>query len=396
MIIVGGGASGLMASISASRAGTKVTILEQNSKIGRKISISGNGMCNISNRYISPNRFYSSNPQFIVDFLDGYGFEEVEKFFISIGLELTEGKDGKIFPLSYQASTVIELLEYEATKLGVEIIYNTQVTKIINNSDFVVETTQGEFRAEKLLIASGSLAYPKLGGSDLGYKFAEDMGHTIVERHPSLVQLCSNESWTKSISGVKVYSRVKLYSNREYIGERTGDVLFTDYGVSGLAILDISREASIRLSQHEHCQLSIDLMPDISRDRLINFLLNRVDETSQKPISLWLMGILHKKLTNIIIEDSSCRVEKECDLNRREIIKLVYSIKNLKITITDTKGWGGAEVSTGGVDTLEVNPKTMESRIVPNLYFAGEVLDVDGDRGGFNFHFAWVGGLKIK
>jgi len=396
MIIVGGGASGLIASISASRAGTKVTILEQNSKLARKISISGNGMCNISNRYINPNRFYSNNPQFIIDFLDGYGFEEVQKFFISIGLELTEGKDGKIFPLSHQASTVIELLEYEALKLGVEIIFNTQVTNIINNNGFVVETTQGEFRSSKLLIASGSLAYPKLGGSELGYKFAKDLGHTIVERHPSLVQLCSNESWTKSISGVKVYSRVKLYSNREFIGERSGDVLFTDYGVSGLAILDISREASIRLSQNEYCQLSIDLMPDISKERLIKFLLNRVDENSQKPISLWLMGILHKKLTNIIITDARCRVEKECDLNRREIIKLVHSIKNLKITITDTKGWAGAEVSTGGVDTSEVNPKTMESKIVPNLYFAGEVLDVDGDRGGFNFHFAWVGGLKIK
>ncbi|MFK5975838.1 MAG: NAD(P)/FAD-dependent oxidoreductase [Sulfurovum sp.] len=395
MLIIGGGAAGLIASISAARTGKKVTILEQNSKIGRKISISGNGMCNISNKNISPTHFYSNNPQFIIDFLDGYGFDEVEKFFSSIGLELTEGKDGKMFPLSHQASSVIALLEYEAQSLGVEIIYKAQVTSISKDGNFLVETTHGNFSARQLLIASGSKAYPKLGGNDLGYKFAKDMGHTIVERHPSLVQLCSDEKWIKSISGVKVFSKVKLYANRDFIGERSGDVLFTDYGVSGLAILDISREVSIRLSQHEYCELFIDLMPNIDRERLIRLLLNRINPTSEKPINLWLHGVMNQKLTNIIIKQSKSKVEVENQLNKKEVMKLVYAIKNLKITINDTKGWAGAEVSTGGVNTFEVNPLTMESKIVPNLYFAGEVLDVDGDRGGFNFHFAWVSGLKI-
>ena len=221
------------------------------------------------------------------------------------------------------------------------------------------------------------------------------MGHTLIPRHPSLVQLCSEERWVRECAGVKVAGIAQLYANGEYITEKKGDLLFTNYGISGLAILDLSREVSTRLANFDYCELNLDLMPELSKEKLTNLLLNRIEEGSLKPLVLWLQGVLNKKLIHIILEQSKCKAKLESELNRKEIGKLVYAIKNLKLSINDTKGFKGAEVATGGINTTEVNPQTMESKLVPNLFFAGEILDVDGDRGGFNFHFAWVSGLRV-
>ncbi len=395
MIVVGAGAAGLIAAITSARAGQKIILLEQNTKIGKKILVSGNGKCNIDNKYITTNRFHGQNPDFIEKVLESYGVEVVEKFFTSIGLELIEGKEGKMFPMSLQASSVVELLEYEAKRVGVQIICDCAVTSISKEADtFTVETSQGTKRCKKLLLASGSPAAPQLGGSNSGYAFATKMGHSLIPRHPSLVQLCSEETWVKACAGVKVAGVAQLYANGEYITEKKGDLLFTNYGISGLAILDLSREVSTRLANYDYCELNLDLMPELSKEKLTNLLLNRIEEGSEKPIEIWLHGVMNKKLISIILEQSKCKAKQENDLNRKEVGKLVYTIKNLKLSINDTKGFKGAEVATGGINTTEINPQTMESKLVPNLYFAGEILDVDGDRGGFNFHFAWVTGLK--
>ena len=395
MIIIGAGAAGLCAAITVARAGQSVTLLEQNTKIAKKILVSGNGKCNIDNRFIEVKRFHSQDPNFIEEVLEGYDFKSVEKFFTSIGLELIEGKEGKMFPLSLQASSVVELLEYEAKRVGVQIICDCAVTSIDKNSDtFTVETTQGTKTCKKLLLASGSPAAPQLGGSNSGYAFATKMGHSLIPRHPSLVQLCSDEIWVKGCAGVKVAGLAQLYANGVYITEKKGDLLFTNYGISGLAILDLSREVSTRLANFDYCELNLDLMPEMSKEKLGNLLLRRIQTESKKPIALWLQGVINKKLIPIILEQSKCKAKIESDLNRKEINKIVHSIKNLKLSINDTKGFKGAEVSTGGIDTTEVNPQTLESKLVPNLFFAGEILDVDGDRGGFNFHFAWVTGMR--
>ena len=396
MIIIGAGATGLCAAITVARAGRKVTLLEQNSKIGKKILVSGNGKCNIGNRYIDHKRFHSQDPKFIEEVLNGYDYKSIEGFFTSIGLELIEGKEGKMFPMSLQSSTVVELLEYEAKRVGVQIICDCAVASISKEDDiFIVETVQGIKTCEKLLLASGSPAAPQLGGSNSGYAFATKMGHTLIPRHPSLVQLCSEENWVKGASGVKIAGLAQLYANGEYITEKKGDLLFTNYGISGLAILDLSREVSTRLANFDYCELSLDLMPELSKEKLASLLLKRIQKESKKPIGLWLQGVMNKKLINIILEQSKCKVNVENELNRKEINKIVHTIKNLKLSINDTKGFQGAEVATGGINTTEVNPKTMESKLVPNLFFAGEILDVDGDRGGFNFHFAWVTGMRV-
>jgi predicted Rossmann fold flavoprotein len=203
--------------------------------------------------------------------------------------------------------------------------------------------------------------------------------------YPSLVQLCSEEDWVKACAGVKVAGLAQLYANGEYITEKKGDLLFTNYGISGLAILDLSREVSTRLANFDYCELNLDLIPELSKEKLTNLLLKSVQEGSKKPLTLWLQGIINKKLITIILEQSKCKIKEEGALNRKEINKIVHSIKNLKLSIT-----------TGGIDTTKVNAQTMESKLVPNLFFAGEILDVDGDRGGFNFHFAWVTGMRIN
>ena len=396
MIIVGAGAAGLCAAITRARAGQKVILLEQNNKIGKKILVSGNGKCNIDNKYINNHRFHSQNPLFVEKVLKGYDFKVVEKFFTSLGLELVEGKKGKMFPMSLQASSVVELLEYEAKKVGVEIVCDCAVTSIAKKgTTFTLETTQGKKTCEQLVLASGSPAAPQLGGSNSGYAFATKMGHSLVPRHPSLVQLCSDEPWVKACAGVKVAGLAKLYANGEYITEKKGDLLFTNYGISGLAILDLSREVSTRLANFDYCELSLDLIPELSKEKLTNLLQARVGKESEKPLGLWLQGVINKKLIAIILEQSKCKVRTEDALNRKEINKLIHAIKNLKLSISDTKGFKGAEVATGGIDTNEVNPQTMESKLIDNLFFAGEILDVDGDRGGFNFHWAWVTGLRL-
>ncbi len=397
IIIIGAGAAGLVAAITKARAGSKVTLLEQNNKIGKKILVSGNGKCNIDNKYINLNRFHSQNPDFVAKVLEGYDFPVVEKFFTSLGLELVEGKEGKMFPMSLQASSVVELLEYEAKRVGVEIVCDCAVTSVDKKgTTFTLETSQGTKSCTQLVLTSGSPAAPQLGGSNSGYAFATKLGHTLVPRHPSLVQLCSEESWVKGCAGVKVAGLATLYANGEYITEKKGDILFTNYGISGLAILDLSREVSTRLANFDYCELSLDLMPEFSKEKLTNLLLQRVKQNSEKPLTLWLQGIINKKLIHIILEQSRCKVRVEDGLNRKEINKLVHAIKNLKLSVNDTKGFKGAEVATGGIDTSEVNPQTMESKLVDNLFFAGEILDVDGDRGGFNFHWAWVTGLRVR
>lgn len=397
MIIIGAGAAGLCAAIVQARAGQRVTLLEQNSKVGKKILVSGNGKCNIDNRFIDNRRFHSQNPAFIEDVLKGHDFEHVEKFFTSLGLVLVEGKEGKMFPLSLQASSVVELLEYEAKRSGVEIVCDCTV-KNINKTEnlFTLETSQGTQTCEQLLLANGSPAAPQLGGSDSGYAFATKLGHTLIPRHPSLVQLCSEETWVKACAGVKVAGIAQLYANGEYITEKKGDLLFTNYGISGLAILDLSREVSTRLAGFDYCELSLDLIPEYSKEKLSNLLLSKIQSESTKPIMLWLQGVINKKLIPVILEQSKCKASTENDLNRKEINKIVHSIKNLKLSISDTKGFIGAEVSTGGINTTEVNPQNMESKIMPNLFFAGEILDVDGDRGGFNFHWAWVSAMRVN
>jgi predicted Rossmann fold flavoprotein len=393
--IIGAGASGLLSSILLAKKGYSVLLLEQNNKVGKKIVASGNGRCNISNTHPTPQRFYSQNPAFIEKVLYGYGADDIATLFTSMGLPLIEEKEGKLFPASLQASSVVALLEYEAQNSGVTLLCNHEVTKVTKEKSFSIQTTQACFTAEHLIIATGSTAAPKLGGSFTGQQIAHTLGHTLIANLPSLVPLCSDASWVKTCSGVKHYGKATLYVNGEHRLSKEGDLLFTNYGISGLAILDLSREVSLALHEHAYCELSLDLMPHLNKQQLFNYLEHHINPTSHKPIALWLQSFMNKKLIPHLLHTAHMHVTKECELNTKILHKLLYALKHLTLPITQTRGFAYAEVATGGVDTTEINPTTMQSTLLPNLYFTGEVLDVVGDRGGFNFYFAWVSAMRL-
>ena len=398
VIIIGAGASGLVTAIVAARRGKKVLILEKNNKVGKKLLATGNGKCNITNQKPNINRFYSQNPSFIEQSLDGYNYQSIKQFFKSIGLELIEAKEGKVFPMSLQASSVVELLLCECEQLGVKILCETEVTSISKqNNSYEVQHSKGKTIAPSLVIATGHISAPQLGGVDDGLNFAKRLGHTLVKPFPTLVQLTSShkESYLKQMAGVKVESRVTI-ETQQGIVEKQGDVLFTTYGISGLAILDISRFVMEELSKKKSIMLTIDLMPKMSIEQLIALMKKSLVKKSSKPLKVWMQGFINKKLIEPILEPLKLQNETVGSIgtNVKEIERVVNKIKAFEFTVNGSQGYKGAEVATGGVNTKEINPKTMESKLNKGLYFTGEVLDVDGDRGGFNLHFAWVCGLR--
>lgn len=396
--MVGAGASGLVTAIVSARRGKKVVILEKNNKIGKKLLATGNGKCNISNQRPTLERFYSQNPKFIANVFEGYSFQSVRQFFKSIGLELIEAKEGKVFPMSLQASSVVELLVCECEQLGIEIICEAEVSKTSFREDkFIVSYNHTQIESKKLVLATGHCSAPQLGGVMDGIEFARSFGHAIVKDFPTLVQLTApyKERYLKQLSGVKVQSRVTLpLKGKEIV--KHGDVLFTNYGLSGLAILDISRFVMQELLSKKSIMLIIDLMPKMSHEQLLALMKKSLTKKSQKPLDMWLQGFINKKLIKPILEPLKLENETVGSIcsNIERLEQIVQKIKYFEFKIDGSKGYKGAEVATGGVNTKEVDAKTMESQKQKGLYVVGEVLDVDGDRGGFNLHLAWVCGLR--
>ncbi len=397
LVVIGAGAAGLIGAIVSARRGVAVTILEKSSKAGRKIFVSGNGRCNIGNRFISTDRYHSSNLDFLEEVFRQISPDRVWEFLNSLGIEIEEESEGRLYPMGRYASSVVEMLLRECDRLGIEIIYNFEVA-YIKKRDSIFEiksSTNATISSKYLLVASGSMAAPSLGGGGEILDILKNLGHNIIPPLPALVALSSyQKGWAMGAEGVKIDSFITLRVDGIDAISKRGDILFTDYGISGLAILDISIEASLSLNSGSYCELVIDLMPRYSQKELTDLMLKRVSKSRDLPIKLWLAGIVHKKLVNLILKEAShLNIQTEANLGKKSIKSLVYAIKHITMPIADTRGFKYAEVSLGGVDCTEVNPSTMESKLIKNLYFAGEVLDITGDRGGFNFYFAWLSGL---
>jgi predicted Rossmann fold flavoprotein len=384
--IIGGGASGLIASIVASRRGHKVTLFEKSKKLGRKILATGNGRCNITNQNISIENYHSSQLSFVKVVLKQFGSNEAKKFFSELGLEMVEeGDKGRLYPMSLQASSVVDFLEDEINSLGVNVVLDFEVKELKKNGDrFSIDNRL----FDSVLNSCGSLAMPSLGSSDSGYRLVRDFGHQIVKPFASLVQLTSEDESIKEASGVKLNASIEVIVENEIKTSVIGDLLFTNYGLSGSAILDISRVVSSAISKKQDIYLVVDLLPDLSIDSIKALLKKR--QNLDKPIELLLNGLIHKKLIKIILKEANLQLEIK--LNSKTINKISYAIKNLKVKVNGTKGVKSCEVMAGGIKTHDIDPKTMESKLTKGLFFSGEVLDVDGDCGGFNLHFAWASG----
>ena len=364
--IIGAGASGLLASIFLAKKNHHVTIFEKNNKIGKKLLATGNGRCNVTNENISLNNFYShSNISLIKPILENFNYKKCKDFFNSIGVEFVNNEIGRVYPMSQNLNTKIEKINYDGQYY------------IINNKKY-----------DKLIIATGSTAMPKLGGDTSGYNFAKQFNHNIIDPFASLVQLVSDDKNLDMISGVKIDGVVE---------NKQGDILFTKYGLSGSAILDISREISYKLQHEKSVKVTVDILPAFSKNKLVDMLLHRAKTLATRDIYHWLDGIVNKKLSRYIIIASKIpeNIKSAQFLNRKDILKIVHTIKNLEFNIIDTKGFETCEVCAGGVTLEDINLHTMESKLQKNLYFIGEVLDVDGDCGGYNLHFAWASGYTL-
>ena len=377
--IIGAGASGLICAIFCARNSLTVDLYEQNSKIAKKILVSGNGRCNITNTKLSKDDYFSEKPSFVQYALDTFGYDEFSKFCNSIGLMLEVKDDAKVYPLSNEAKSVVTLLEAEAKKLGVNILVDTKITdikKLLKDSACVV-------------VATGSQAASHLGGNDDGLEFAKTFGHKLTPSYPSLVQFEVNNKIFKKMAGAKVSGEVKLIINNKPSISKSGDILFTAYGLSGFSILDISQSASFAMLNSKKVQVSLDLLPSFTKEELILHIKNNSHNLSIIDI---LSGVMPSKIARGVLEH--LRIE----LNNKSLTsnlskKIAQTTKAWIFDIDNTHGYRHAEVAGGGVNVGEINPKTMQSLKQKNLYFCGEVLDVVGKRGGYNFAFAWASGF---
>lgn len=393
--IIGGGASGLMAALFAVRSGANVTIYEHNSSVGKKILASGNGRCNIINTTASPEDYAGNDPQFVAYALKQLNFGYFEKFCHSIGLLLDIKDDGRCYPLSNEAKSVLIALKSAISEAGVEIITDSKVTAIAkNDSQFNVETDQGKQSYNSVLIATGSQAAPQLGATADGYSFARAFGHEILPTYPSLVQLHLNSRNHHKMAGVKTTAEVTLIIDGKPKEKVQGDILFAAYGISGLAILDISQKTSYALHNKQRVSIALNLLPRYDRATLANVIEKLFASVPKHDVHTALCGLLPAKIITYLLEDTAIALSTTVSsLNPKEIKKIAHLIGEWKFEVTDTHGFKHAEVSGGGVSTAQINNKTMESKLVEGLYFSGEVLDIVGKRGGYNFNFAWASGM---
>lgn len=376
--IVGAGASGLLCAIICARESIKVDIYEQNEKCAKKILVSGNGRCNITNENVTSKDYFSEDSSFSEHALQTFGYKEFQKFSTSIGLLLETKNDGKVYPLSNEAKSVASLLINTAKNLGVRFHTENKITDIkelVQEYDYVV-------------IATGSEAASHLGGNNDGHTFALVYGHTIIPTYPSLVQLQLDSKYASKMSGVKVDGEVSILINAKQTSTYSGDILFTNYGVSGFAILDASQEISYALVNHQAVDIKLNLLPKFTAQKLSAHIMQVSQLQNNLSIQDILHGLLPIKIVTSLLE--ALELTQTTQLNTKLSKKIANQILNWKFEVKDTHGFRHGEVSGGGVNVSEVNPKTMESLKQKNLYFCGEVLDILGRRGGFNFAWAWA------
>ena len=377
--IVGGGAAGLCAAISAKRKGADVLLVERLPRVGKKILATGNGRCNITNTDITYDNYHGDS-DFAFKVLSEFGRDEALDFLSSIGIVCTESENGKMFPKSLQATSVLDLLRAEIQRLGIETVTGFCVKEIKKEKNqFVLSSETEKIFAGKVILACGGYAAPSFGTDGIGARLSKSLGHTVTPVYPALVQL-KTEKPPGALKGVKHFCMAHLYIEGKKVKSKWGEVLFTEYGLSGPPIFDLSREASVAVSNNIKTEISLELISDD-----FNSLKQTLDKRKKDFPDLtgenFLNSIIHKKIGFEIVKKTS------------DIKETAALLKNWRHRITGTMGFKNAQVTAGGVLCSEVYPETLMSKKVKGLYFAGEILDVDGDCGGYNLQWAWSSGV---
>lgn len=393
-VVIGGGAAGMVAAISAARAGASVLILEHMDRIGKKILATGNGKCNYTNEEQSLEKYRGNHPEFVLPVMEQFGFHETVSFFEELGI-YPKVKNGYYYPASEQAASVLDVLRMELAYLKVDICLECEIQKIKKTGClFEISTNKGVFQGEKLLFSTGLKASPKTGSDGSAIPYIEKMGHHIIDVVPALVQLQGKQAFFKALAGIRAEIRANLYINDTFLTSENGELQLTEYGISGIPIFQLSRFASKALHEKKKVHVLLDFAPRLSKKEEYQLLERRMHLYGKKKTSAEaLIGLFPKKLIDVLLKEAGISLHKEAvSVTTKELGRLEQTIKEFRVDVIGTKSYEQAQVCAGGVDTEEINPKTMESKLVNGLYFAGEVVDIDGTCGGYNLQWAWSSG----
>ena len=398
IIVVGGGAAGMMAAVTAARKGKNVLLLEKNEKLGKKLFITGKGRCNITNSAEIDELFSAvvSNPKFLYSSFYSLTNDQVIEFFEELGVKTKVERGGRVFPESDHSSDVIRALEQELKRLGAEIRLRTEVKEILAEGGRAkgVRLSSGEkLNADAVIIATGGISYPSTGSTGDGYRFARECGHKVTELSPALVPMEVEEWYAKELMGLSLRNiEIKITDGKKKLYEEFGEMLFTHYGVTGPVILSASSIVGKKLKEHP-LTLHIDLKPALTEEQLDKRVLREFEANHNRQFKNAVDSLFPAKLKPVIVELSGIPEEKKVnEVTKEERLRFVRMIKDFSMTLTAMRGYNEAIITKGGVSVKEIDPGTMESKLVNRLYFAGEVLDLDAVTGGYNFQIAWSTG----
>ena len=387
--IVGAGASGMAAALaSAENPEVQVVLMERQARVGRKLAATGNGRCNLTNLHAMESGYHGED-KFWEQALAGFTVEDTLNWFRGLGLYTVAEDSGRVYPYSDQANSVVDVLRFALEKPNIRLLTGFEVVKAKRSGEgFHIESADEEIFCDKLIVACGGLAGTKLGGSMSGYKLLRGFGHKCTKLRPTLVQLKSGWSGCTALKGVRANCRAAIYRDGLLHSQSTGELQFTEFGLSGPVMFEISRDAC-QGSGEWVCRL--DFLPHMDEEELQQELGRR--RTGSWSAEELLTGILHNRLGRILTQSAGVRGNRKiADLNEEELIAVCNVVKALEVSLTEPMGMDAAQVTAGGIVTAEFDPATMESRLVPGLYACGEVLDVDGDCGGYNLQWAWSSG----
>lgn len=393
--VIGAGASGMLAALAANASGADVTIIERNQSEGKKLAATGNGRCNFTNADAdSLQNYYSADNAVAASVLSRFTVADILNKFDSMGITPALEEDGKYFPLSGQASSVVELLCRELKRSGISVIYQTLVTDIDTSGERLgIITDGGRFETDRLIIAAGGMASPSLGSDGNAYALAEKLGHKITPIFPVIVQLKTKDGFYKRLNGLRVNAAVTLTVEGKRICTECGDLMFYDYGLSGSTVFKLSCDAAYALAQGKRVGVSLDLAPMYTAEALNKYITARCAASSCTAEEL-LVGFINKKLIQLVLEASGINGGKRADmLGSSEINAMCRAISDMRFTVTDTKGWDNAQATAGGISLDEVDSETLRSKFDNRVGFCGEILDVVGKCGGFNLTWAWASGF---
>ena len=379
VVIIGGGASGMMAAIQAARTGAAVTLLEHNEKPGKKILATGNGRCNLTNLVQEPSRYRSSQPDFPWKIITQYPLEDTLAFFSELGI-YTKDRNGWVYPYSDQAAGVAQVLELEARHQKVKIKTTEEVTDILReDGQYLVKTATWQYPCDSVIISCGSSASNVEGSSTTGYELAEKLGHTVVKPLPSLCGIRGKDNYYAKWAGSRMDGRITLEIDGKTVGEEQGEILFTEYGISGIDVFQLSRYAVRGTDEGKIATYHLDLMPQLTKEELVKLLLDRQQAGSYKNPQELLIGLLPRKMIDVLVKKT---YEPE---------KIAERLKDWQVPVKGAYALQQAQICSGGVDPRELTEQ-LESRLHPGIYFTGEVIDVDGPCGGYNLQWAWSSG----